>query len=96
MLGRPAGTEDPATETGIDPHGGDGADATSDGGPDVPDGVEPDLKDAASGPRQVDVGSVRREGAAARVGAFEPLLFTRRSTCRSKRLRASAGQNASR
>jgi hypothetical protein len=65
VLGRPAGTEDPATETGIDPHGGDGADATSDGGPDVPDGVEPDLKDAASGPRQVDAGSVPR---ARRVG----------------------------
>lgn len=60
VLGRPARTQDPATETGIDPHGGDRADATSDGGPDVPDGVEPDLKDAASGPRQVDVDSVRR------------------------------------
>lgn len=60
VLGRPARTEHPATETGIDPHGGDEADATSDGGPDVPEGVEPDLKDAASGPRQVDVGSVSR------------------------------------
>jgi len=35
------------------------------GAPDVPDGVEPDLKDAASGPRQVDAGSVPR---ARRVG----------------------------
>ncbi len=60
VLGRPARTEDPATETGIDPHGGDDADATSDGGPDVPEGVEPDLKDAASGPRRVDLGSVSR------------------------------------
>jgi hypothetical protein len=58
VLGRPARTQDPATETGVDPHGGDNADATSDGGPEVPDGVEPDLKDAASGPRQVDVDSV--------------------------------------
>jgi len=60
VLGRPARSEDPATETGIDPHGGDHADATTDGGPDVPDGVERDLKDAASGPRQIDVESERR------------------------------------
>jgi len=60
VLGRPALSDDPATETGVDPHGGDHADATSDGGPDVPEGVEPDLKDAASGPRQVDVESARR------------------------------------
>jgi hypothetical protein len=26
----------------------------TDGGPDVPEGAEPDLKDAAAGPRQVD------------------------------------------
>ena len=60
VLGRPARSEDPATETGVDPHGGDHADATTDGGPDVQDGVEPDLKDAASGPRKVDVESVSR------------------------------------
>ena len=33
---------------------GRSADATTDGGPEVPSGVEPDLKDAASGARQVD------------------------------------------
>ncbi len=60
VLGRPARSEDPTTETGVDLHGGDHADATTDGGPDVPDGVEPDLKDAASGPRQVDVKSASR------------------------------------
>lgn len=60
VLGGPARSEDPATETGIDPHAGDNADATSDGGPEVPDGAEPDLKDAASGPRQVDVESAGR------------------------------------
>lgn len=59
VIGRPARSEDPATETGVDSHGGDHADATSDGGPDVPDGVVPDLKDAASGPRAVDVESAR-------------------------------------
>jgi hypothetical protein len=60
VLGRPARSEDPATETGVDPRGGDHADATSDGGPDVPDGVEPDLKDIGSGPRQVDVDAARQ------------------------------------
>jgi hypothetical protein len=60
VLGRPASSDEPATETGVDPHGGDHADATSDGGPDVPEGAEPDLKDAASGPRAVDVESARK------------------------------------
>lgn len=59
VLGRPARSDEPATESGIDPHGGDQADATSDGGPDVPEGAEPDLKDAGSGPRQVDIESAR-------------------------------------
>ncbi|MBV9001703.1 MAG: hypothetical protein JO304_21780 [Solirubrobacterales bacterium] len=57
VLGRPARSDDPTTETGVDPHGGDQADATTDGGPVVPDGMAPDLKDAASGPRQADVES---------------------------------------
>jgi hypothetical protein len=59
VLGRPARSDDPATDRGVDPHGGDHADATTDGGPVVPDGVEPDLKDAARGPRQVDVEAAR-------------------------------------
>jgi hypothetical protein len=57
VIGGPASSQAPATETGIDPRGGDRADATTHGGPDTPDGAEPDLKDAASGPRQVDVDS---------------------------------------
>src|SRR5437764_3376443 len=56
-LGQTTGSEEPATETGIDPAGGENADATSDGGAKAPDGAEPDLKDAASGPRQSDVDS---------------------------------------
>lgn len=59
VLGGPARSQEPATEAGVDPHGGDNADATSDGGPSVPEGAEPDLKDAASGPRQVDVESAQ-------------------------------------
>ncbi len=57
VLGRTTGSEEPATETGIDPAGGENADATSDGGAKPPAGVEPDLKDAASGPRQSDLDS---------------------------------------
>jgi hypothetical protein len=54
VLGTTTGSDEPATEEGVDPRGGDSADATTDGGPEVPSGVEPDLKDAASGARQVD------------------------------------------
>ncbi len=44
--GRVTGDDSPATEDGIDLSAGDNADATTDGGADVPEGVEPDLKDA--------------------------------------------------
>ena len=57
VLGETTGSDEPATETGIDPAGGDHADATSDGGAKARDGAEPDLKDAASGPRQSDLDS---------------------------------------
>jgi hypothetical protein len=57
VLGGPARSDAPATEAGIDRHAGDQADATADGAPEVPAGAEPDLKDAARGPRQVDVDS---------------------------------------
>lgn len=57
VLGETTGSDEPATETGIDPAGGENADATSDGGPQPPEGAEPDLKDAASGPRQSDIDS---------------------------------------
>jgi hypothetical protein len=46
-LGATTGTEEPATKAGIDPGAGDQADATEiDRSPEVPEGVEPDLKDA--------------------------------------------------
>jgi hypothetical protein len=48
VLGETTGSDEPATRDGIDPSQGDDADATSDGGADVPENVEPDLKDAAS------------------------------------------------
>jgi hypothetical protein len=57
VLGRRAASDEPATEAGIDPSAGDQADAVTDARPDVSDDVEPDLKDAASGPRQSDVDS---------------------------------------
>jgi hypothetical protein len=48
VLGRTTGSDEPTTEDGVDLDGGDNADATSDGGPDLPEGVEPALKDAAT------------------------------------------------
>jgi hypothetical protein len=49
-------SEDPEQrDIEIDRSAGDRADALTDGGPDVPDDVEPDLRDAASGPRKVDI-----------------------------------------
>ncbi len=56
-LGETTGSDEPATEEGIDPSGGDEADATTDAGPELPEGEEPDLKDAMAAPRQVDVDS---------------------------------------
>ncbi len=54
VLGATTGSDEPATETGIDLAGGDDADATSDGGPAPTRADEPDLKDASAGPRQAD------------------------------------------
>jgi hypothetical protein len=56
-LGETTGSDEPATEEGIDPSAGDAADATADGGPEPPEGAEPDLKDAAGAPREVDLDS---------------------------------------
>ncbi len=44
-LGRTTGSNAPATDGGIDPAAGDGADATTDGGPALPDSGEVDTKD---------------------------------------------------
>ena len=54
VLGRPAASPEPATEGGIDLSAGDQADAVTDGGPDLPDDAEPDLKDAMARPPQLD------------------------------------------
>ena len=54
VLGATTGSDEPATEAGVDLRGGDRADATTDGGPQIPSGAEPDLKDAAGTSRQVD------------------------------------------
>ncbi|HEX7298658.1 MAG TPA: hypothetical protein VF257_06605 [Solirubrobacteraceae bacterium] len=55
VLGQTTGSDEPATEDGIDPAGGDNADAVTDGGPDLPADAEPDLKDAATAAPQADV-----------------------------------------
>ena len=57
VLGRTTGSDEPATEQGIDSSGGDEADATTDGGPELPEGAEPDLKDVAAAKLRADVES---------------------------------------
>jgi hypothetical protein len=46
-LGRTTGSDEPATDGGIDPAAGDNADATAHGGPALPEGGEVDTKDVA-------------------------------------------------
>jgi hypothetical protein len=55
VTGRTA-SDEPATEAGIDPESGDEADATSDGGPDLEPGGEPDLRDAGIASTEEDQG----------------------------------------
>ena len=57
VLGRTTGSDEPATEEGVDPGGGDSADAVSDGGPDLPEDAEPDLKDIGAAARERDADS---------------------------------------
>jgi hypothetical protein len=53
-LGRTARSDEPATSDGIDRSAGDSADAVTDGGPDVPDDAEPDMKDGMAKPPMLD------------------------------------------
>ena len=48
VLGETTGSDEPATDEGVDPGGGEEADAVTDGGSDPPEGVEPDVKDASA------------------------------------------------
>jgi hypothetical protein len=51
VLGQTTGSDEPATESGIDRSAGDRADATADGGADpTPEDVEPDTKDIGAPP----------------------------------------------
>jgi hypothetical protein len=52
VLGRTTGSDEPATEAGVDRAGGDAADATSDGGAEPPENGEPDLKDVGAAQRR--------------------------------------------
>ncbi len=55
VLGTTTASDEPATDTGVDRSGGEHADAVTDGGAATPAaGEEPDLKDAAAGPREPD------------------------------------------
>jgi hypothetical protein len=52
VLGRTTGSDEPATEGGIDLSAGDAADATTDGGSEPPEDAEPDTKDIGAPTRQ--------------------------------------------
>jgi len=52
VLGRTTGSDEPATESGIDLSAGDSADAVTDGGNEAPEGAEPDTKDIGAPPRE--------------------------------------------
>ena len=52
VTGRTTGSDEPATAAGVDPAGGDAADATADGGAEPPDDAEPDLKDVSAAQRR--------------------------------------------
>ena len=54
VLGETTGSDEPATEDGVDLSGGDNADATSDGGPEVPEDAEPAMRDAAAAQREAE------------------------------------------
>ena len=55
VLGETTGSDEPATDDGIDTSAGARADAVTDGGSaSAPPGHEPDLKDATAGPREPD------------------------------------------
>ena len=51
VLGRTTGSDEPATEEGVDLSAGDNADAATDGGPEPPEDAEPDLKDIGAASR---------------------------------------------
>jgi hypothetical protein len=57
VLGETTGSNEPATESGIDESGGNNADATTDGGPELVPGAEPDLRDAAAATTRADLES---------------------------------------
>ena len=52
VLGQTTGSDEPATDGGIDLSAGDHADAVTDGGPDVPADAEPDVKDVRAAARE--------------------------------------------
>ena len=58
VLGETTGSDEPATESGIDLSAGDNADAVTDGGTELPpEDAEPDTKDIGAAPRRPDAQS---------------------------------------
>ena len=54
VLGETTGSDEPATDQGVDLSGGEDADAVTDGGSEPPEGAEPDLKDASAAATRTD------------------------------------------
>jgi hypothetical protein len=54
VLGETTGSDEAATESGVDLTAGDRADAVTNGGPDVPEDAEPDLKDIGAAAREAE------------------------------------------
>jgi len=54
VLGQTTGSDEPATESGVDLSAGDDADAVTEGGPDLPEDAEPDTKDIGTTPGKAD------------------------------------------
>jgi hypothetical protein len=59
VLGQTTGSDEATAGDGIDPAGGDNADATAHGGPELESGAEPDQKDAPAASRDPDFESAR-------------------------------------
>jgi hypothetical protein len=92
VLGVTTGSDEPATETGIDRSGGDKADAVTDGGPDLAPGVEPDLKDIAAAAVRQSQPEPDRGGADGEMAAnLAAWLTENRAVSRSDPARRDAG-----
>ena len=95
-LGRTTGSNEPATEGGIDPAAGDRADATTDGGPEVPDRGEPDTKDVAQTAIKRQQAGTYYPGVGASLGNSQPSPASGAMPCSRGLVRRWSGPHWSR